>query len=298
MDFLPHQKKFKKKFALVALTAVLVFAGSLLQQQILKVKADVVVLLVSNTAQAFGKIFPGQVLSKTYTVQLDNSAASSTYQTLLQPIAGEENLCPFLHVSNLDTPVEADTLTSAHLTSGSDSLDSWQVQLDVPGIAGQVAPDGNGGIVVSNGGHSCRITITTDLALADSGGCQGLDCEAGAAAPAIVNGGTGGGGNTGGGSSNSLLGNTTGGGGGAIGGGGSGSGGSNSSSLPLDQGSVAGAFTFLPSNNTNSAPGEVLGVSELPRTGAFDFYLIVFVFLVSAAIIFVGRKKFLNKQNP
>jgi len=158
-------------------TLVLVLGGSLAQQQILRVKADVQVLLVSDTALPFGTVFPGEELAKTYTVQLDTSATSSTYITVLtppsndeqDPLFGRKDLCPYLNLKNIDTPAESDVPEESTLARPSDTLDSWQIKLTVPAIEGHVAQDHTGGIVVTGGDFGCKISITTDTARQISG---------------------------------------------------------------------------------------------------------------------------------
>ena len=161
MKFFTHNP-LAKKLSLIGATAVLVIVGSLLQTKILKVRADVNVLLVSNTAIPFGNIFPGETLDKTYSVALDTSVNNATYMTTLAPVSGQQNLCPFLQVSSQDTPAEPDTLPSAALTRPSDITDNWQVRLLTPGIRGQISQDHQGQIIVSGGDYSCQISITTD----------------------------------------------------------------------------------------------------------------------------------------
>ena len=149
---------------------VLILGGSLLQQQVLKVKADVQVLLVSDTALPFGTVFPGEQLSKTYTVQLDTSATSSTYATILvspstdpqDELFGKKDLCPYLQLKNIDVPDEGDILAKSTLSRPGDTIDNWQIKLTVPAIQGHVAQDHNGGIVVTGGDFGCKISITTD----------------------------------------------------------------------------------------------------------------------------------------
>lgn len=140
----------------------------MLQSQILKVKADVQVLLVSNTALPFGTTFPGEQLSKTYTVQLDTSAQNAEYETQLLPVEEQENLCPFLKVESTDEG-EPDTLGSSTLAKSDDAVDSWLVTLTVPAIEGHVAQDHDGGVVVSAGDYACHISITTETGSAIKG---------------------------------------------------------------------------------------------------------------------------------
>lgn len=165
----PHHS-LAKKLSLIAATAVLVMVGSLLQTNILRVKAAVNVLLVSSTAIPFGSVFPGETLDKTYTVQLDTSVNAAIYTTTLTPVTGQQNLCPFLQVSNVDVPAELDILSSATLSRPNDTSDSWQVRLTVPGIQGQISQNHQGQIVVSGGDYGCKISITTDTQPPPQGG--------------------------------------------------------------------------------------------------------------------------------
>ncbi|MDP3735004.1 MAG: SdrD B-like domain-containing protein [bacterium] len=160
MKFLLH-KSIVRKVSLVALTAIVVLIGSVLQTQVLRVRAAVDVLLVSDTAIPFGTVFPGEMLSKTYTVQLDTSVSHDAYTTTLTPVAGQLDLCPLLQVTSVDVPAEADTLGSATLSRPGDSADNWQVQLMVPGIQGHISQNHEGEIVISGGDYGCRITIST-----------------------------------------------------------------------------------------------------------------------------------------
>lgn len=153
------QSKILKQAVAGITSLVLVFAGSLLQTNILKVHAQVNVLLVSDTAIPFGHVFPEEVLDKTYTVKLDTSVNAARYVTTLEPVAGKKNLCPHLALSPTDLPVEPDTLASANLTRPGDEVDSWQVRLNVPDIQGHVAQDHHGQIIVSGGDFACKITI-------------------------------------------------------------------------------------------------------------------------------------------
>ena len=162
MKFYFPKHSVVKKLSFIALTAVLVITGSLLQTNVLRVKAAVNVLLVSNTAIPFGNTFPGEMLDKTYTVQLDTSVNNDTYITVLAPVPGQQNLCPFLEVGNVDVPAEPDTLGSAKLSRPGDTLDNWRVRLTVPGIKGQISQNHQGQLVVTGGEYGCRITITTD----------------------------------------------------------------------------------------------------------------------------------------
>ena len=170
MKFFTRQSKITQRLLVGFATLVLVLGGSLLQQQVLKVKADVQVLLVSDTALPFGTVFPGEELSKTYTVQLDTSASSSTYVTTLvppstdeqDPLFGRKDLCPYLQLKNIDNPTENDTPAESSLSKPNDTIDNWQIKLTVPAIEGHVAQDHTGGIVVTGGDFGCRISITTD----------------------------------------------------------------------------------------------------------------------------------------
>ena len=162
MIFFRQKSNLLKKSLLTLLTLLLVAGGSLFQQKVLQVNAAVQVLLVSRTAIAFGDVFPGENSSQTYTVQLDTSANSATYVTTLDPLPGLLNLCPFLNLHSIDSPPEPDTLASATLTRPGDVLDNWQVQLNTPGIKGELSQDHNGGIIVQGGDFGCKITITTN----------------------------------------------------------------------------------------------------------------------------------------
>ena len=170
MQFFTRQTKLAKRLLVGFATLVLVLGGSLLQQQVLKVQAEVSVLLVSDTALPFGTVFPGEELTKTYSVQLDTSASSSTYVTTLiapstdenDPLVGRKDLCPYLEVKSVDSPAEGDVPAKSTLASPDDTLDNWQVKLTVPAIEGHVAQDHTGGIVVTGGDFGCRISVTTD----------------------------------------------------------------------------------------------------------------------------------------
>jgi hypothetical protein len=151
-----------KKFGLIILTVLLVGGGSFFQQRVLKVNASIQVLLTSGTAIAFGDVFPGENLSETYTVKLDQSTNSATYVTATSTITGLLDLCPYLNIHSIDPPAEHDTLAASTLTRGAgDVLDNWQVQLSVPGIKGQLSQDHNGGIIIQGGDFGCKITVTT-----------------------------------------------------------------------------------------------------------------------------------------
>jgi uncharacterized repeat protein (TIGR01451 family) len=91
-------------------------------------------------------------------------------------VAGFGNLCPSLNLKNIDVPGETDTPALSTLNNPGDIQDAWQVSLSVPGIAGQIAQDHSGGIVVTSGDYACKITVTTAL---DAGGCESLDCAGG-----------------------------------------------------------------------------------------------------------------------
>jgi hypothetical protein len=257
------QSKLAKRLAASLATLALVFSISLLQSNVLKVKADVQVLVVSDTALPFGMVFPGQNLTRTYVVQLDTSAATASYTTVLDPIAGNGNLCPSLHITNIDKPDEPDSLGIARLTQGTDLADTWQILLDGPALIGQVADDHNGGIVVSGGGFACRITIATVDSTVDVAGCT-------------VNCGelTDGGGVFSNQSLNSDLETTSG-----LGSGGGGlPSGSTSTTEGLVLGDSTGTSLNMPLNLGlgGANPGEVLGATELPRTGVpVLLYLII-----------------------
>ena len=94
-------------------------------------------------------------------MQLDTSANSATYVTTLDPLPNLLNLCPFLNVHSIDVPAEPDTLAAASLSRPGDVLDNWQVELNVPGIKGELSQDHNGGIIVTGGNYGCKITIVT-----------------------------------------------------------------------------------------------------------------------------------------
>ena len=162
MKFLLKKTSVAKKLSLIALTALLVIAGSVLQAQVLRVRAAVNVLLVSDTAIPFGTVFPGEMLDKTYTVQLDTSVSSNRYATVLTPVTDQQNLCPFIHVTSVDQPTESDTAASATLSQPNDTVDNWQVRLAVPGMKGQISQNNQGEVVVSGGEYGCKISITTE----------------------------------------------------------------------------------------------------------------------------------------
>lgn len=271
MQFFASQSKSIKRLMLFASSAILILLVSLLQSNILSVKADVVVLIVSDTALPFGTVFPGQVLTKTYTVLLDTSAPTSSYTTILEPVGGFLDLCPHVQLSNIDNPLETDTLLVSTLQRPTDIIDTWEVKLDTPGILGQVSQNHSGGIVVTSGNFACKITVTTDLsagAVTDLGGCQGTDCG-------------------------SVQSNSLGSGGGSSGGGGGPSGNPSKSS----NGTVAGATTNIPSDPGNNNDGisgvngnpigQVLGATELPRTGAPLWEILASLFV---AAILVSKK--------
>jgi hypothetical protein len=151
----------KKNILMIPLVLVLVFVGTLLQQKILKVDANVQVLLVSKTAIPFGIIFPGEDVSQTYTVQLDTSSNQADYITTTSPLPNLLNLCPLLEIKNIDSPSEGDTLASSGLKRPGDTTDSWQVKLKIGGINGQLAQDSDGAIIISGGNYGCKITIDT-----------------------------------------------------------------------------------------------------------------------------------------
>jgi len=162
MPIFSKHRNILKKIAFIGLTLLLVAGGSFWEQQVLRVNATVQVLLVSRTAIAFGSVFPGENLTETYTVQLDNSASADTYVTTLSALPGLQNLCPFLDLKSIDAPAEPDTLATSTLTQSTDVLDKWQVTLKTPGIQGQLSQDHDGGIIVSGGDFGCKITVTTD----------------------------------------------------------------------------------------------------------------------------------------
>src|SRR3989344_3086298 len=144
-------------------SGVLILVLSVWQTNILKVSADVDVLLVSDTAIPFGTVFPGEMLTETYTVQLDTSEDAAEYKTELLLVPDFEDLCPWLEVVSIDEPPEGDTLPSSFLARPGDELDRWQVKLTVPGIEGHIAQDHDGGVVVTAGDYACDINITTPL---------------------------------------------------------------------------------------------------------------------------------------
>ncbi len=154
--------KYLVKLSAAIASVVLIAVLSLLQSNILKVNAALQVLLVSDTAIPFGNVYPGENLSRTYTVQLDTSSKQATYNTVLEAVGGKENLCPFLEIKNIDLPNEPDTLATSSLSSILDNADNWRVKLNVPGISGQLAQAHDGGIVVKGGDYECKITVTTN----------------------------------------------------------------------------------------------------------------------------------------
>jgi hypothetical protein len=133
-----EQSRTAKKLLLGFLTLGVVVFGSFLQSRILKVSAAVQVLLVSHTAIPFGQVFPGEELSETYTVQLDTSANAATYTTSTGTLPNLKDLCPFLTITSVDNPSEGDVFAAAFLTRPGDTIDSWQVKLNVPGIQGHL----------------------------------------------------------------------------------------------------------------------------------------------------------------
>lgn len=151
-----------KKLSLIVLAALLILAGSVLQAHVLRVRAAVNVLLVSNTAIPFGTVFPGEEASETYTVALDTSADVATYETVLSPVPDVQNLCSFLDVTNADVHGETDTLATSTLRGPDDTVDHWRVRLLVPGIRGHIAQNHEGDIVVRGGEYGCKISITSE----------------------------------------------------------------------------------------------------------------------------------------
>lgn len=150
--------KYFRTAGLAILTIMLIGIGSVFQNDVLRVNADMQVLLVNTVAIPFGTVFPGEILDKTYTVSLDNAAASAEYKTELNAVPGQQNLCPFLTVQSLDVG-ENDTLAKANLKKPSDKIDHWQVRFNVPGFKGQVSQDHSGKIIVHDGNYSCKISI-------------------------------------------------------------------------------------------------------------------------------------------
>jgi hypothetical protein len=161
MQFFNRQTRFVKLLSLALLAVILVGTGILAQDRILKARAAVQVLLVSHTAIPFGTVFPGEMVSETYTVQLDNSVGAATYFSHLEIVPDKLDLCPFLVITPIDQPAEGDTFATSTLVAIVDGIDSWQVKLAVPAIEGHVAQDHDGDIIVDSGDYACKIVIIT-----------------------------------------------------------------------------------------------------------------------------------------
>lgn len=154
--------RFMKLLGVAGCAVILVSTGVLMQDSILKARAAVQVLLVSHTAIPFGTVFPGEMVSETYTVYLDDTVDEAVYYSHLETVPEKLDLCPFLAIQPIDEPPEGDTFATSTLVGPIvDRLDRWQVKLTVPAIEGHVAQNHDGHIIVDSGRYACKIVVIT-----------------------------------------------------------------------------------------------------------------------------------------
>ena len=131
----------------------------------------------------FGLRFPGEEADKYFTVKFVEIAgeanAPENYSIATYPKPLDENdkehcrlypadyekcyrdLCDHLTITFVDANEPLDTPDSAWV-SQSDPLDTWQVHLSTPAIAGMVAQDHGYGIIDSAGEYGCDIAINIE----------------------------------------------------------------------------------------------------------------------------------------
>jgi hypothetical protein len=147
------------------------------QENIIKVSAEVIPVVVMEDHLDFGTVFPGEGLEGNFVVSVSPDYQENGIQyriiqrrKLLPPEHPEypdggdpqmpgyyRNLCPYLEKSTNEG--EGDTEESATLSSLDDQSDAWVIYFKVPAIIGSVAQEHIGGVVDSNGEYGCDVSI-------------------------------------------------------------------------------------------------------------------------------------------
>ncbi len=180
INFIKPKRKFCRewtKYVRIFVFAFFILATVIsLQGIMVNVLANIENLRFTISHLDFGLRFPGEETDKYFTVEFVDSGNPDNYSisTHPKPLLEEDkehcrnnpadyekcyrDLCDHLTISSMDSDTPLDILTDAWVGED-DRIDTWQVHLRTPAIAGMVAQEHGYGVVDSSGDFGCDIAI-------------------------------------------------------------------------------------------------------------------------------------------
>lgn len=162
----------KKRFIIAFYVVLSALSTSFLQNQIIKVNADVEPIVVDVQEIDFGTVFPGEkITNKEFLISLTEGESNDIKYKIIKERTDERgnkceenapesclpDLCPYITPILIDD--EGDTVSDSYLKPNTDTSDRWKISFEVPAIKGFIAQSFIGTPAGENGLHGCRLSV-------------------------------------------------------------------------------------------------------------------------------------------